>query len=164
MMISETMNAKLNDQIVAEFTAAYAYLAMSCAFDEMGLKILRQSFHEQYREEIEHAERIVNYISDVGGTVTLDAVAKPQGKYANPEAIAQAALDSEIHITKCIHDLVALANSENDYATRHFLDWFVEEQVEEIATMTDLLRLIQLADGNMLQVETRIRHQMAAPK
>ncbi|MCH7719846.1 MAG: ferritin [Planctomycetes bacterium] len=164
MMISGKMNAKLNDQIVAEFTAAYNYLAMACALDEMGYRILRQRFHEQYREEIEHAERIVKYVGEVGGKVALDAVPKPQGNFSNPEAIAQAALDSEVSISQRINELVALADSEKDYATRQFLDWFVSEQVEEVSTMGDLLRLIQLAKGNMLQVEARIRHEMAAPK
>lgn len=164
MMISDTMNAKLNDQIVAEFTAAYNYLAMACALDEMGYKILGRKFHQQYREEIEHAERIVKYVGEVGGKVALDAVPKPKGDFSNPEAIAQAALDSEVSITKRINELVALADSQKDYATRQFLDWFVAEQVEEISTMGDLVRLIQMAKGNMLQVEARIRHEMAAPK
>ena len=164
MMISEKMNAKLNDQIVAEFTAAYHYLAMACALDEMGYKILRQLFHEQYREELEHAERIVKYVGEVGGKVTLDVLPKPQGNFSNPEAIAQAALDSEVSITKQINELVALADSEKDYATRQFLDWFVAEQVEEISTMGDLVRLIRMAKGNMLQVETRLRHEMVASK
>ena len=83
MMISDTMNAKLNDQIVAEFTAAYNYLAMACALDEMGYKILRARFHEQYREEIEHAERIVKYVGEVGGKVALDTVPKPQGDFSS---------------------------------------------------------------------------------
>ena len=61
-----------------------------------------------------------------------------------------------------INDLVTLADSEKDYATRSFLNWFVDEQVEEVSSMTDLLNLVELADGNMLQVEARVRHQMAA--
>ena len=164
MMSSETMNTKLNDQIVAEFTAAYHSLAMACALDEMGYKILRELFHHQYREELEHAERIVKYVGEVGGTVTLDALPKPNGTFSNPEAIAQAALDSEMSIANRINDLVGLADPEKDYATRRFLDWFIQEQVEEISSMGDLLRLIQMAKGNMLQVEARIRHEMAAPK
>jgi len=162
MMISDKMLQKLNDQIVAEFSAAYKYLAMACALDAMGYKVLRRRFHQQYREELDHAERIVNYVGEVGGTVTLDGVPKPRHDFGDAEAIAQAALDSEVSITKRIHELVALADSDKDYATRQFLDWFVAEQVEEISTMGDLLRLIQMADGNMLQVETRIRHEMAA--
>ena len=58
--------------------------------------------------------------------------------------------------------MVALADSEKDYATRSFLNWFVDEQVEEVAQMTDLLNLVELAAGNMLQVESRIRHEMMA--
>ncbi len=59
-----------------------------------------------------------------------------------------------------INDLVALAESEDDYATRSFLNWFVDEQVEEVSSMTDLLTLVKLARGNMLQVEARVRHEM----
>ena len=94
-------------------------------------------------------------------TIRLDALPKPNGTFSNPEAIAQAALDSEMSITNRINDLVALADSEKDYATRNFLRWFVEEQVEEVATMRDLVQLIELAGSeHLLQVESRLRHQM----
>ncbi len=162
MMISQPMSSKLNEQVTAEFSAAHSYLAMSCAFERMGLKVLAKRFLEQYEEEREHAMRIVKYILEVGGSVSVDAVAKPKTKYSDAKAIIQTALESEHHITGMIHDLVTLADSEKDYATRSFLNWFVNEQVEEVSSMTDLLDLVELADGNMLQVETRVRHEMAA--
>lgn len=162
MMISETMNRKLNEQITAEFSAAHAYLAMTCDLDRMGLKILGKRFLAQHAEECEHAMKIVRYVQEVGGSVTLEAVAKPAGDYRSVEAIVKAALASEQKITRSINDLVTLADSENDYATRSFLNWFVDEQVEEVAYMTDLLSLVQLAGDNVLQVEIRVRHEMAA--
>ncbi len=162
MMISETMNAKLNEQIAAEFSAAHAYLAMACAFDTMGLKVLAHRFHEQYDEEREHALKIVKYVQEVGGAVKIGAVADPTGDYRDAEAIVQAALESEKNVTRMIHDLVTLSEAEKDYPTRSFLNWFVDEQVEEVSSMIDLLDLVQLAEGNMLQVESRIRHQMMA--
>lgn len=164
MMISEKMNTKLNEQISAEFGAAHAYLAMACVLDRMGLKILTKRFEQQSEEEREHAMKFVHYMQEVGGTVLLDGVGKPQGEFKNVEAIVQAALESEQKVTKMIDDLVALAESENDYATRSFLNWFVDEQVEEVSSMTDLLQLVRLAGNNLLQVEARVRHEMIGEK
>ena len=160
MMISQAMNKKLNEQITAELSAAHSYLAMACALDGMGLKVLAKRFFAQASEEREHAMKFIGYVLEVGGTVTLDSVNKPAGEYESVEAIVRAALESEQKVTRMINDLVSLADSEKDYASRSFLNWFVDEQVEEVSSMTDLLSLVQLAGGNMLQVETLVRHQM----
>lgn len=164
MMISSAMNAKLNEQIQAEFSAAYSYLAMACAFDAMGLKILAKRFVEQYDEEQAHAKKILGYVQEVGGTVTLGAIEKPRAEYPTVEAIVAAALDSEKKVTAMINDLMSLAESEKDYATRSFLQWFVDEQVEEVSSMTDLLTLVKMAGNNILQVEARVRHEMMGAK
>jgi len=164
MMISTTMDAMLNDQIGAEFAAAHAYLAMACVFDNMSLKALSGRFFKQYNEELEHAMRIVRYVLEVGGTVTLDAIAKPKKDYKNAEAIVSTAVQNEMDITAKINDLVTLAEKERDYATRSFLQWFVDEQVEEVSTMTELLNVVKLAGNNVLQVEAAVRHQMLAEK
>ena len=160
MQISQTMNARLNEQISAEFTAAHKYLAMACAFEDMGLRILGRRFFQQYDEERGQAMKIVRYLHEVGGKVVVNAVDQPRSDYKSVIDIVQAALDSEIDITKKIHAIVALADSEKDYASRSFLEWFVDEQVEEISTMTDLLNLVKLAGPNLLQVEAYLRHQM----
>lgn len=162
MMISDKMNAKLNAQIAAEFSASHSYLAMACAFEKMGLKILAQFFRAQSDEERGHALKIAKYIEEVGGTVALAAIAEPKDKYKNAEDIVQAALESELNVTNMINELVTLAESEKDYATRSFLNWFVDEQVEEVSSMTDLLDLVKMAGDNLLQVEARVRHQMMA--
>jgi len=159
-MISNAMTKKLNEQITAEFSTAHSYLAMSCVFDRMGFKILSQRFHKQHGEEIEHAVKILHYIQEVGGHVTLSAIAQPRDDYKTVEEVVQAALSSEEDITRRIHDLAALADQEKDFATRSVLNWFIDEQVEEVREMSDLLRLVQLAGNNMLQVEARLRHEM----
>ena len=164
MMISTTMNAKLNDQIGAEFAAAHAYLAMSCAFDRMALKVLAKRFLKQHDEERGHAMKILHYVQEVGGTVSLEAISKPKKDYKSMEAIVSTALQNEKDITAKINDLVGLADKEKDYATRSFLQWFVDEQVEEISTMSELLNLVKLAGDNMLQVEALVRHQMLEEK
>ena len=164
MMISTAMNAKLNDQIGAEFGAAHAYLAMYCAFDRMALKFLAKRFLKQHDEEREHGMKILHYLHEVGGTVSLEAIAKPKKDYKNVEAIVSTALQNELDITAKINDLMTLAESEKDYATRSFLEWFVDEQVEEVSSMTDLLNVVKLAGDNMLQVEARVRHDMVGEK
>lgn len=162
MMISEAMNAKLNEQIAAEFSTSHAYLAMACALEQMGLKVFAQRFMAQQAEEREHALKIMHYVQETGGTVRLKAVDQPANEYECVEAIVRCALESEQHVTRMVNDLVALAEKEKDYATRSFLNWFVDEQVEEVAGMTDLLALVQLAGDNVLAVEARIRHEMMA--
>ncbi len=164
MMISAAMNTKLNEQIAAEFAAAHAYLAMACAFDRMALKALAKRFFQQHDEERGHGMKILHYIHEVGGTVSLDAVAKPKKDYKSVEAIVSTALQNEIDITEKINELVTFADSEKDYATRSFLEWFVDEQVEEVSTMSDLLNVVKLAGNNVLQVEALVRHQMMAEK
>jgi len=164
MMISKAMNAQLNKQITAEFGAAHNYLAMACVFNQMGLKVLAKRFFQQQTEESGHAMKIVKYILEVNGTVNLEAVAKPKTDYKTAEEIVQAALDSELNITRMINDLATLAESESDFATRSFLNWFIDEQVEEVSNMEGLLNLIRLAGKNVLQVEAFVRHEMMGEK
>ena len=157
MMISNPMAEKLNEQITHELFSAHLYLAMSCAFNHMGLPMLAQWFNDQADEERAHAMKIVNYVQDVGGAVSLDALTKPQTFTDSPVDIVSAAVEHEMSITRQINDLVALAESEKDYATRSFLQWFLDEQVEEVATVNGLLHLVKMGgDMHMLEVEARV--------
>lgn len=164
MMISAAMNAKLNEQMMAEFAAAQKYLAMACAFERMGLKVFAARFIKQYDEERGHATKIMKYLQEVGANVTIEALAKPRSDYDTVESIVRAALDSEWDITRRINELVSLAETEKDYATRSFLQWFVDEQVEEVSSMNDLLRLVELAGTHVLQVEARLRDELSGAK
>lgn len=160
-MISKKINTLLNQQVAYEFGAAYKYLAMSLWFDDQGLKIFAKRFQQQADEEREHAMRITKFIQDTGGQVVLEAVAKPDGKYASARAAVEAALNSEKTVTKQVHDLMDAADAEKDYATRSFLKWFVDEQVEEESSMNDLLQLLDMAgEKNLFQVETRLAQSM----
>lgn len=160
-MISKKMNAKLNGQIAREFEASHAYLAMSCRLEEMGLKILAAFFSRQQEEEREHALKVIRYLQEVDGKVELSQVAKPSSNYKSVRSIVEAAVKAELDVTKRINVLMNLAIAEKDHATASFLKWFVDEQVEETASMRDLLNLVKLAGANLLQVEARLRHEMA---
>ncbi len=161
MMISETMNKHLNDQIALEFQAAHNYLAMACAFDQMGLPFLAKKFVGQSDEERSHGMKILGYIQEVGGLPVLTDISTPKADFKSIEEIVKAALASEMNVTKKVNDLVDAAQEEKDHATGSFLQWFVDEQVEEVSSMTDLLTLVKLAGTHVLQVEARVRHEMA---
>lgn len=163
MLISKAMNTKLNDQIANELAASQAYLAMACMFEEMGLKALAQHFRKQTEEERSHALKIVDYIIDVGGKVKVSALTAPKSDYPTAKAAIDAALKHELKVTSDINDLMAMAEKERDYASRSFLQWFVDEQVEEVSSMEHLLRIAEMAGVNLLQLESYVRH-MLIPK
>lgn len=158
MAISKALAVKLNEQVAVEFSAAFSYLAMACSFDRMGLKVLKKHFHSQYEEELGHALKITHYLQEIGADVVIESVPKPRADFKDAEQIVEAALKNEQDVTRCINELVKQADADQDYATRSFLNWFIDEQVEEESSMGELLMLFKLADGNVLQVENRIRH------
>lgn len=164
-LISTKMNKGLSDQITNEFHAAHLYLDMSCVLQQdMGLKMLSKWFAHHADEERAHGMKILNYLQDVGGTVTLGNIEKPKAKYTKVEDIIKAALEHELVVTSQINDLMAMAISGKDYATQSFLQWFVDEQVEEVAIVSEVLDLVKLAGPkNMLQVEARVAKLLEEP-
>jgi ferritin len=152
MMISETMAARLNQQIKEEFFSYWLYTSMSYAYEAMGLKGFAKWFQMQADEEKGHAVKIAGYLVDQGARVKLTALPQPKTDYASVVEIVQETLDHEKQITKMIHELVALANKENDFATANFLAWFVDEQVEEVSTSQRLLDMVTLAGENKIQL------------
>ncbi len=158
MMISDTMAAKLNQQVKEEFFSYWIYLAMAYRFETMGLKGFAKWFQQQAEEEKGHALKIAGYLVEQGAEVKLMALDAPRSDYASAQEIVQAAVDHEKKITRQIHDLVALANKEDDFATAGFLAWFVDEQVEEVSTVQQLLDMVSLAKDKvqLLLMENRI--------
>ncbi len=164
MTISEKMNQALNHQITNELAASHTYLSMSQCFDKMGLKVFAKRFFDQAEEERNHAMRIIKYTQDVDGTVVLGAIPKPRTDYTNVEAIVAFALEAENEVTRQVNELVAAAETENDYATRSFLHWFLDEQVREAAAMHEILQLVRLAgESNMLVLEARLERESPLP-
>ena len=157
MLTPKVVVDKLNQQIANEFHAAHNYMAMACRFDGLGLKVLSEWFFRQGEEEREHGKKILTYLLEIGAEVHLQSIPEPVGDLTNPIAIVTTALHQEEKVTTQIHELVALAEQHKDYATRSFLAWFIDEQVEEVATMTELLQMLKLAgDQHLLQVEARV--------
>lgn len=153
MAVSAAVIAKLNEQITHELNASQTYLAMACGFEEQGLKMLAGLFREQADEERGHALKILDYVQEVGGKVVLTALPAPHAPTGGVPAAIEAAVKHEERVTQQIHDLVALAAQEKDFAAHQFLQWFVSEQVEEISKMTHLAQMAKMAGPNLLQLE-----------
>ena len=161
MMISKKMQKRLNEQVNNEFYAKWAYLAMAFAFENMNLKGFAKWFYAQAEEEQGHAMKIANYIMDQGGEVTLKVLPEPKTVYKSAEEIVKAGLDHELKVTKQVHEIAKMAETEGDLATRNFIAWKIEEQVEEVSSMTDLLEMVKMAQtpGQLLMLQAHLKRE-----
>jgi len=143
-MISKVMQDALNEQINAELYSAYLYLAMAAEFEANNLKGMASWMEGQAKEETEHAKRLYGFVNDRGGRVTLKAIAAPPAEFKSPAAAFQAAYEHEQKVTAMIHNLVDVARSEKDKAAEVMLAWFVDEQVEEEASTSDIAEKLKM--------------------
>jgi len=143
-MISKKMNDALNAQINAEMFSAYLYLAMSAWCSERSLAGFANWMRVQAQEEMSHATKIYDYVLERGGHVVLDAIDKPAADWSSPMAVIEETAQHEAKVTSLINDLMALANKEKDYASHIFLQWFVTEQVEEEASVGEVLERLKM--------------------
>lgn len=154
MLISQGMNQAVNEQIGREFGASLQYVAIAAHFDLQNLPRLAKHFYRQAEEERDHAMRLLRYLVDTGATVAIPAVSAPKGEFATAEEAVKLSLQWEEDVTRQIHSLLELALRENDYTTQQFLQWFVEEQLEEVSSMDRLLGVVRRAgEGGLLLVE-----------
>lgn len=152
---------ELNAQLGRELAASNQYLSMAIWFDERSLDQLASFFYAQSLEEREHAMKFLQYLLDAGSTPVVSEVPEPKADFGSAEEVAETALKQERHVTESIHRLVDLALEERDHTTTHFLQWFVEEQLEEEDTFQSLVDVIRQADGNLLLVEQYVHRQTA---
>ena len=147
-MISEKMNAALNDQVTKEMYSAYLYMAMSSYSSSIGLKGFASWFMVQYHEEMYHAMKIYEYIHSQSGEVALKAIDEPPAVFEGPLDMFEKTLAHEQKVTRSINDLMDLALSEKDHATQIFLQWYVSEQVEEEENDNDIIAQLKLIKDN----------------
>ncbi|WDP87544.1 MAG: ferritin [Desulfobacter sp.] len=146
-MISEKLEKAINYQINRELFSEYYYLSMASYFNSTGLSGFENFFLVQVEEERFHAMKMYRFLNEKGGQVTLGAIEAPKTEFKSPLEVFQLAYDHEKLVSGLINTLMDLAISENDHATRHFLNWFVEEQVEEEASMETILNKLKLVKG-----------------
>ncbi len=147
-MISENIALLLNQQITNEQYAAQYYLAMSAWFYERDLDGIANYFRVQSKEELMHADKMFDYLIDVGAPIRMQAIPEPEADFKSAVDIFEKALAHERLVTRSIFNILKNANDEGDFATVTFLQWFVIEQVEEEASASQLVTKIRMVSEN----------------
>ncbi|HQP30247.1 MAG TPA: ferritin [Deltaproteobacteria bacterium] len=165
-MLKKSMEKALNQQINAELSSAYLYLSMSAHFQAMNLKGFANWMRVQAMEEFTHADRLSAYVLDRGGRVQLMAIDSPPLTWESALAVFQDTYRHEQKVTSLINDLVDLAIKEKDHATNNFLQWFVNEQVEEEANAEALVQQLKLtgdAGPGLLMLDRELAQRAFIP-
>lgn len=146
-MIKKAVEVALNEQINAEFHSAYLYLSMSAYFNSVGLAGYANWMRIQYQEELAHATRFFDYLNERGGIVKLSPIAEVKVAFSGIVNVFEETLVHEQLVTSLIDKLMDVATKESDHATKSFLQWFVDEQVEEEANVGQILNNLKLIKG-----------------
>ena len=159
MLISKGLASAFNRQIGHEFGASMQYVSIAAHFRRANLTLLSKLFMEQADEEKQHAMKFVNYLLDTHAELKIPAIPAPAATFASAEAAVKAAFDWEQEVTRQITDLMDQATKENDYLAQSFLQWFIDEQLEEVVKMDRLLGVIrQAGEKNLIMVEAYLIH------
>ena len=138
-MLNKKVEAAMNDQLQKELQSAYVYLAMSAYTESQSLPGISQWLRAQWEEELDHAMKFYNFIVDRDGRVELKALDAPKTDYGSALEVFEEALRNEQEVTAAINDLYQLVSQERDFASQALLDWFVTEQVEEEASVQQII-------------------------
>jgi ferritin len=159
VLISRELASAFNAQIGHEFGASMQYISIAAHFSQRQLKLLSKLFFEQAEEEKQHALKFVQYLLDTKAELRIPAIPAPTPTFGSAEEAVQAALNWEQEVTRQITGLMDIAVKENDYLGASFLQWFIDEQLEEVVKMDRLLSIIrQSGERNLLMVEAYLVH------
>jgi len=165
-MITAKVQDALNRQLNRELYSAYLYMSMSAYFESLNLKGFGSWMRVQVQEEIVHVMKFFRYLIDRGGRVILSSVEAPPSEWSSPLNAFEAAYAHEQKVTGLINDLVSLAGREQDNATYNFLQWFVSEQVEEEASVDDVVKKLKLmadAPGGLFILDRELSQRVFTP-
>jgi bacterioferritin B len=157
-MADRTFPTALNEQIANEFAASMQYVGAAVYYDAETLPRLAAFFYRQAAEERSHAMMMVQYLLDVDEEVRIPDIQAAQSSFDDAVAPVRMALDQERRVGEEIYNLFELARETRDYRAEQFMQWFVKEQVEEVALMQDLLNVVDRSD-NLLLVEDYIARE-----
>jgi ferritin len=149
----------LNEQISNEFAASQQYVGAAVYYDAETLPRLAAFFYRQALEEREHAMMMIKYLLDVGEQVRIPDIKSQQTSYDDGSSPVRMALDQEKRVSEEIFALFELARELKDYRAEQFMQWFVKEQVEEVALMGDLLNVVERSKENLLLAEDYIARE-----
>jgi ferritin len=159
MLISDKINHAFNEQIGHELGNSNQYLAIGSYFERESLFGLAKIYQKQAEEERTHALKFVKFLQDAGGKVAIPAIPAPRNEFESAVEAAQQALESELLTTRQIYDLVNLVTEEKNYIALNFLQWFVNEQLEEVSSAQTRLAVIRRAGQSVLMVEAYLAHE-----
>jgi len=165
-MISKKMTAALNDQINKELYSAYLYVGMSAFSERKGMPGIANWLGVQTQEELSHVQKFYQYILRQGSTVALEAIAKPSFKGETALELFEQVLEHEKVVTASVNNLVDIAVKERDHATEVFLQWFVNEQVEEeenVCRIIDQLKLAGPTGGGLFMIDRELATRVYTP-
>ena len=165
-MIGKKMQEALNEQINAELYSAYLYLSMEAFFQSINLPGFANWMRVQTQEELMHAMKMYDYVNGRGGRVTLKSIAAPPAEWESPLAVFEAVYKHEQKVTGLINNLVNLAIEQKDHAANMFLQWFVNEQVEEEKSADEIVQKIKLmadAPGAMYMLDNEMGQRVFTP-
>jgi ferritin len=158
-MAAERFVEALNAQIGNELAAHNQYLACAVHYDAETMPQMAAFFYAQALEEREHALMMVQYLLDTDAEVTIPGVDAPTATFADVVAPVSLALEQEKRVTEQINGLLRIAREENDFASEQFMQWFIKEQVEEVATMTDLLAIVTRNKDDLEDIEEYVARE-----
>jgi len=153
-MLTQKLQDALNEQINKEFFAEYLYLSMSAYLESIEMEGFANYFNVQAQEEHFHAMKMFNFVHDKGGRVILKSLKEPRSEFSSVMDVIEESLVQEKFVTRSINELMDIAIKENDHSVRSFLEWYVDEQVEEEATISKLLAKLRLINGEGLGLVT----------
>ena len=150
--MNEKLQQAFNDQINKELYSEYLYMSMFAYFDRMNLQGFKNWMNVQMQEEHAHAMGMFNYVHERGGKVVLQAIEQPQTDWESPVALFEHVLEHEKFVTSRINALMDVAEEVKDRAAVSFLDWYLKEQVEEEANVSNVLKTLKMVcdDKNCL--------------
>jgi ferritin len=155
---------RLNEQIGNELAAQQQYIANAVYYDSQTLPRLAEFFYAQAIEERNHAMMMVRYLLDADERAVIPGIAAPETEFADIVAPVAMALDQEKRVSDQIASLAAVAREENDYLSEQFTQWFLKEQVEEIATMSSLLAVVERSSDQPMFIEDYLAREGSRPE
>ena len=153
MPTASAFTAQLNEQIANEFAAHQQYVACAVYYESVTLPQLAAFFYRQALEERGHAMMMVQYLLDTGADAVTPGIAAPRTGFGDAVEPIALALEQEKRVSEQINDLAATAREERDYASEQFMQWFIAEQIEEVATMSDLLAVARRSGDRVAEIE-----------
>jgi ferritin len=150
---------RLNAQLGSEFAAHHQYLSIAAYYDGLTMPQMAGFFYRQAAEERDHAMMMIRYLIDSDADVEIPGVTAPAFRFPDITAPVALALEQERRVQAEVHELLSIARRADDFASDQFMQWFVKEQVEEIATMNDLLTVVRRRPDSIEAIEDYVARE-----